>query len=145
MKKAYNRCLLIIEQNAEEAEDSLHLNAAQGALIKVTTGWQVPYLFSQGVSHTVDLVVQIALQEKAILVPVQQKTRWGYRPKAEERRRYYLLEGINGVGPKKAKALIARFGSLQNIFNASAKELQEAEGVHEALARYIHELVRRGT
>ena len=121
MKHRHNRCLLIIEENAEETEDNVHINAAQGALIQVTSGWQVPYLFSQGASHTAVLIEQIIEQECRFLQPNEHKARSGYKPRGEERKRQYLLAEIRGIGPKRAQALLLHFGSLRNIFNASCQ------------------------
>ena len=73
MKQGHNRCLLIIEENAEETEDNVHINAAQGALIQVTSGWQVPYLFSQGASYTAVLIEQIIEQEADPFKPTNTK------------------------------------------------------------------------
>lgn len=145
MRHRYNRCLLIIEENAEETEDNIHINAAQGALIQITSCWQVPYLFSQGASHTATLIEQIIEQESISLEPNEHKTRWGYKPRGEDRKRQYLLEGIRGIGPKRAKTLLLHFGTLRNIFNASSQELARVEGIHEALAVYIDQFVKSGS
>lgn len=145
MKHRYNRCLLLIEENAEETEDSVHINAAQGALIRITSSWQVPYLFSHGASQTAALIEQIAAQEGTALQASEHKTRWGYKPRGEDRKRQYLLEGIRGVGPKRAKALLSHFGSIRNIFNASCQELANVEGIHESLAIYIAQFVNEST
>lgn len=145
MRCRYNRCLLIIEDNAEETEDNIHIHAAQGALVQVTSGWQVPYLFSQGISNTVVLLEQIMKQESSALEPHEHKTRWGNKPKREDRKRQYLLEGIQGIGPKRAQALLTHFGSLRNIFNASHEELACVEGIHKALAISIDNFVKFGS
>ena len=48
------------------------------------------------------------------------------------------LTYINGVGDKKAKALLKHFKSLSKIKNASIKELCEVSGVTEKLAEEIY-------
>lgn len=43
----------------------------------------------------------------------------------------------------KSESPIDHFGSLQNIFNAPVEELEDIDGIHEALARYISDFIRR--
>ena len=40
----------------------------------------------------------------------------------------FILEGFPNVGPKKAKALLEKFGSLKEIINANEEELREILG-----------------
>ena len=47
------------------------------------------------------------------------------------------LEQIEGVGPKRASALMERFGTMDGIRNASAVELMETAGITENIARNI--------
>lgn len=42
------------------------------------------------------------------------------------------LENINGIGPAKAKRLMAHFGKLEKLKTASAKELAEVKGISAA-------------
>lgn len=62
------------------------------------------------------------------------KHRWR-RGKARKRS---TLEDIEGVGPKRRKALINFFGGLQEIQNASADELAKVPGISKALADEIY-------
>ncbi len=48
----------------------------------------------------------------------------------------YVAEGI--VGPKLARRLLERFGTLRNIANASIAELMQVEGIGEKRAREIY-------
>ena len=47
------------------------------------------------------------------------------------------LDQINGVGPKKRKALILRFGSTKKVSEASIKELCKTTGINDVLATQI--------
>lgn len=49
------------------------------------------------------------------------------------------MNGIAGIGPKRKKSLLARFGSLQAIRQASTDELAATEGITQALAQRIKE------
>ena len=47
------------------------------------------------------------------------------------------LDAVPGVGPARRKALIGRFGSVDDIKEASAEELSEVPGITLALAQAI--------
>jgi excinuclease ABC subunit C len=47
------------------------------------------------------------------------------------------LDELPGVGPKRKKALIAAFGSVKRIREASEEQLAQVEGISPALARQI--------
>ena len=49
------------------------------------------------------------------------------------------MNGIAGIGPKRKKALLARFGSVQAIRQASSDELAATQGITQALAQRIKE------
>jgi excinuclease ABC subunit C len=49
------------------------------------------------------------------------------------------LEGIPGIGRKKTQLLLERFGDLEGVRRASAKELAEVPGITGALAKVIIE------
>jgi excinuclease ABC subunit C len=49
------------------------------------------------------------------------------------------LDNIPGIGPKRKKALIRRFGSIEAIKEASPEELSQTEGITLALAKKVKE------
>jgi excinuclease ABC subunit C len=48
------------------------------------------------------------------------------------------LDEIEGVGPSRKKALLARFGSARGVSRAALSELRAVEGVNDALAQRIY-------
>lgn len=53
-----------------------------------------------------------------------------------------ILDDIPGVGEKRKKSLLKHFGSFTKIKEASVEELQEAEGIHAAVAEEIYYYLR---
>jgi ERCC4-type nuclease len=53
-----------------------------------------------------------------------------------------VVEGLPGVGPERAEALLRKFGTLSALFSASAEELEQVEGIGEKTARRLEELFR---
>lgn len=52
------------------------------------------------------------------------------------------LDEIDGVGPARKKALLARFGSARGVARAAQGELEHVEGINQELARRIYDYFR---
>ncbi|HWQ70049.1 MAG TPA: excinuclease ABC subunit UvrC [Patescibacteria group bacterium] len=52
-----------------------------------------------------------------------------------------LLDDVPGIGAKRRRALLTRFGSLRRLREASIDELRRAGGISESLATTIHDVV----
>ena len=50
-----------------------------------------------------------------------------------------VLEEIDGVGAKKRKALLDKFGTIDKILSATEKDLASVDGIGEELARKIRD------
>ena len=66
----------------------------------------------------------------------------GHRKRRDKKRRESVLDGVEGIGPKKRKALLSRLGGLKGLRAAGMSELSQVDGVGPALAQKIIQALR---
>ncbi len=55
-----------------------------------------------------------------------------------------ILDGIAGIGPKRKRALVERFGSVAGITNASIEEISQLPGITKEMAQRIRATLQQG-
>ncbi|MCZ7637137.1 MAG: nuclease [Verrucomicrobia bacterium] len=90
------------------AQGAMRQEALQGALVSLSVVFALPVLRSADPQETARLLVYAGHQLGRV-AEEPAPTRHGYRPRGERRRRLYVLEGLPGVGPRRAAQLLDRF------------------------------------
>lgn len=61
-----------------------------------------------------------------------------HRQRRGKKRQQSLLEDIDGVGPKRRRALLRHFGGSKRVESASVEDIAKVEGISKTLAEHIY-------
>ena len=142
MASNYDAPLLILEGNPAELFTlrNIHENAIRGILASIALNYRIPILYAQDEEETVKYIYQIAKREQTGKEN-EIHLRVGRKGLTTKQQQQYVLEGFPMVGPQLARALLAKFGNIRAIVNASVKELQEVDKMGPIKAHKIHEVL----
>ncbi|MBU0466415.1 MAG: hypothetical protein KJ718_04980 [Nanoarchaeota archaeon] len=125
--KQYPKHFLLVEGILDEdlySSSGLHENALRGFLLSVALDYQVPIIFTHNEEDTAKYISVLAKKTDKPKSSIRASKLF----KSREEQLQFILEGFPNLGSVKAKALIKKFKSLNNIFNASESELEEILG-----------------
>ncbi len=133
------KCVLLLEGTASDLMNSgMRREAIQGALIHITLRLEIPMLRAKDAEESARIIRYTAKQlEQPAYKKTKVKRYRSVKLKSKQKKQLYLLQGLPGVGPERAHALLERFGSVENIVQASEKELQTVPGIGQYVARQI--------
>jgi len=122
--KQCDKSLLILEGIGEEMYiGGIHENAFRGFLLSVSLDYQIPVIFTQNEKDTARYIYILSKKEKKEISLRASKLFLNDKEQLQ-----FILEGFPNIGPKKAKALLEKFGTLRGIINASEEELKDVLG-----------------
>ncbi len=140
LRDAYSRPVMILEGDNLLTRRNINHNAIFGSLASISVDYGVPVLATKDALETADLLNVIAKREqredkKAVAVRGE-KTQMSLRE-----RQQFIIEGLPNISAVIAKRLLAHFGSIKDITNATEEELQEVKGVGKNIASDIIKLI----
>lgn len=129
--------VLILEGTGRDlSENGIHRDALQGALISASLVYGIPVLRAMDPHETARLI-RYATKQVNIIANGGISKRAGYLPKTKPKRQIFILQGLPGIGPKKAYNLLNMFGSVEAIIAASIEELERVDGISKTIAQKI--------
>ena len=130
------RPAIILEGTSRELADSgMRWEAVQGALVTVTFFCGIPLLRTRTPEETVRTMLYAARQGQCYATGALPRP--GYRPRGKQTRQLFILQGFPGVGPGRARLLLARFGSVEGVVRAGTEELRSVHGIGKGVAEKI--------
>ena len=133
----YARVVVVVE--GEITSGRINRAALLGAYGSIIADYGATLFFTRDEYSTAELVFALAKheqfgQKKPIRIFAKMKT----FTIAQTQRA--IIETFPMIGPKYAKALLEHFGSIENIANASEKELAEVGGIGEKRAKILKKI-----
>jgi len=136
LRDAYPRPVLILEGDGLFTKRNINHRAIYGSLISIVVDFGIPVLSTKDSKETADVLIVMAKreqrQEKKSIALRGSKTSFSL---AERQR--FIVEGFPNISSLLASRLLAHFGSIHALVNASEKELQEVNGVGKQTAKMI--------
>ena len=138
--KQYENKLLIIEGISEQEiykdeNSGINANAIRGFLLSIALKHKIPLIFTKNSEDTARFIgVLSKKKEKEINLNAKKKN----LNKKEQLQ--FIIESFPGIGPKKSRKLLEKFGTIQNIILAPTEELEKILGIR---AEHIREIIER--
>lgn len=136
------RPVILLEGPRPDRVPDVHLHSLKGAIASLAVMWRLPVIRAADPEDSLRMLRFIAGQVRK--TPLQPLTRLGRKPKRQQSRRLFVLQGLPGVGPALASRLLEHLGSIERVMTADEEELMEVGGVGQRKAGRIRELIRGG-
>lgn len=134
LARRVQRPLLIVE--GEDSLDAAGLDpkALRGVLLTLVSGFRIPLLRTSSTEESAVLLAQLAGQESRRLARIGDANK---NSRGSPGIPLDVLGAIPGVGDRRARRLVSRFGSAGAVLAASDAELRGTPGIGEETARSI--------
>jgi len=140
MADAVIRPVMIIEGGDLFSQRDIHPNAIRGVLAALTVDMGVSVLFTRDEQDTAQMLMVLAKREESERGERKVHPHKTHRSVREDQE--YIISAFPEIGMKNARLLLAHFGSIQGIVNASTEELVAVKGIGEKTGQKVFELCR---
>jgi Fanconi anemia group M protein len=110
-------------------------------LAAITIDLSISILYTKDEQETAQMIFVLARREDGERGERKVHPHKSYHSQKEEQE--YIISSFPEIGMKNARLLLAHFGSVQAIVNASLEELVAVRGIGEKTAQKIFDLCRR--
>ena len=136
----YPAVVLIVEGTKKDAPERIRKEAILGAYATAISDFNASLIFTRNMESTAELIYSFAKHEQIarkhpLRIFAKRKT---LTPSQTQRS---VIEMLPMIGPKLAKELLKHFGTIENIINASQKELESVPGLGKKRTNVIKSLI----
>ena len=134
------RPVLIIEGGDLYTQRDIHPNAIRGVLAAISVDMGVSVLFTRDEQDTAQMLMVLAKREESNRGERKVHPHKAHRSVREDQE--YIISAFPEIGMKNARLLLAHFGSIQEIANASFDQLVAVKGIGEKTGQKVFDLCR---
>jgi len=138
----FDRPVILIEGKDLYSHRNIHPNAIRGALASIAIDHQVPIIWTNDRQETADTLRSLAKREQDE-GDRDVSVRGSKTGSTENDLQEFVVAGLPNVNSKLAVRLLEEFGSIEDIFTASEKDLKDVEGIGDKKAEAIRDLIER--
>jgi DNA excision repair protein ERCC-4 len=139
LKEHFTHPIILMEGNVEEIEQIVENPLVfYGALSAVAIDFKIPIIPTPSATHTAKMLVSMCSRKDTLRGPFLKKIK-----KSDDvyRQQLSVLCSLPGIGEKLATRMLAKFGSPTKTLNASLADLAKIEGLGEARAKKIRQML----
>ncbi len=140
LKEYYIRPLIIVEGSEDiYSIRKIDPKAIQGMIATITVSYGIPIIFTRSTRETTAYIYTVMKREQD--EGYKDYSMHSSKPLTLKEQQEYIISALPGIGPKLARPLLKRFGSVQKILEASDKELMSVELIGQKKAKDIRSLI----
>jgi len=141
LKEHFAHPVILMEGNVEEIEQIVENPLVfYGAISAVAIDFKIPIIPTPNATHTAKMLVSMCSRKESLRGPFLKKIK-----KSDDlsRQQLSVLCSLPGIGEKLASRMLAKFGSPSKTLNASLADLAKVEGLGEARAKKIKQMLEQ--
>ena len=139
LKEHFEHPIILVEGNVDEIEEITDNPLVfYGALSTVVLEFKIPIIPTPSASHTAKLLVSLCSRKDAPKGPYLKKIK---KSSNLETQQLSSLCSLPGIGEKFAVRMLEKFGTPLKVFSATTSELAKVEGLGEARAKKIKNML----
>ncbi len=113
---------LYTDKNIEE-QTGMHPNSIRGFLLSIVLNYKVPIIFTKNPEDTAKFIRVLAVKKEREMGLNAKRKSFNKKEQLQ-----FIIESFPSIGPKTAKKLLEKFGSVKSVINASKDDLKETIG-----------------
>jgi Fanconi anemia group M protein len=129
--------LIIIQNESEPHSHQIHVNSIMGALSSIILDFKIPIVFTRDDLETATLLTQLAKREQTESSGKIQLPSVSKKEQTIKEIQLFMLSTIPSINIEKAKALLAKFKTIQAIGMADLDEIIEVPQIGKKLAKRV--------
>jgi DNA excision repair protein ERCC-4 len=139
LREHFAHPVILMEGNVDELEKIVENPFVfYGALSSIAIDFKIPIVPTPSAAHTAKLLVSMCSRKEITKGPYLKKIK---KSDNLQRQQLSVLCSLPGIGEKLATRMLERFGSPARMLNASLAELAKVEGLGEARAKKIKQML----
>ena len=140
LKDNFKNAILILE-GEPFIDSNLNENSLYGAITSVILKFGIMIYRTKDPKETATFLYHLTKKAQSES-DSQIKLRFDKKPQEINSLLEYVIAGLPGINSQRARNLLEKFNSLQDIFNASIEDLMNVENIGEKIAHNIYKLSR---